>query len=835
MSADALAEAKRRLPLPELMARLGDGELAKPSAKCPFHEDGSASFGIFPSSTSGDWLFKCHAGCGSGDEVAYLSKRRGLAVGEAIREFKDMAGVPSASTAAPPPPRQQAAPRPPFDWQACLSAFTLADAQRLSGWRGYSLAFVQWLHAQGHVGIFGGQVAFPVHADGQVVGCHFKHLDGSWRYAPKGNRTTALTFGDVDKAGFVLAFESQWDALAIMERLGWHTAAGVPDAAVFITRGAENGRLAKGRFAPDATCLAFKQNDVAKEGRAVTPADKWLAELAAAAGCRVLNVATPAAHKDANDWTLAGATKAAIEAAWLAAKPVETPAPDAAKPLPSKAGVDFDKITADARGAILGVLTDANCKGSARNRIVAKLVVENLCRVGRLYFHAERKDFDSAMFFDAHAKRLLRIGSNSFAAWLSDWLGINRADALFKAAFCEVETAALAGTQTTGILPEAYWTARPGALYLSNGDGSVAKVTADGVAMVDNGTDGVLFASGRTLAPWTLTAPRDSFETCRLFSGAHCSASHGKLLLQLWLYSIATNPASKPPLCLPGPIRSGKTRTVKGFAELLGVPFIAHKADEKGEKDFWVSADNGGLLCLDNADTHIKWLADVLASAATDGCSDRRKLWTDAENVTLRSRAWLAVTSANPTFGSDSGLADRLLVARMERRDDEDTDDAVLSAEIAANRDAGLSHILHVLRAALADTAPTPPKLNARHPDFAAFAVRIGRALGRETEAVAALQAAESDKSSFCLENDSVAPAVLGFVRHVGEFDGSAADLLPLLRQHDPELPENLSPRGLGKRLSNLLPHLAHVLAVAKRHETRSGMVFQFQTAGLRV
>ena len=42
--------------------------------------------------------------------------------------------------------------------------------------------------------------------------------------------------------------------------------------------------LAKGRFSPDATCLAFKQNGAPKEGRAVTPADKWLAELAAAAG-----------------------------------------------------------------------------------------------------------------------------------------------------------------------------------------------------------------------------------------------------------------------------------------------------------------------------------------------------------------------------------------------------------------------------------------------------------------------------------------------------------------------------------------------------------------------
>jgi hypothetical protein len=89
-------------------------------------------------------------------------------------------------------------------------------------------------------------------------------------------------------------------------------------------------------------------------------------------------------------------------------------------------------------------------------------------------------------------------------------------------------------------------------------------------------------------------------------------------------------------------------------------------------------------------------LADAVANASTDGCSQRRKLYTNADTVILRSRAWLCITTANPTFASDAGLADRLLIVRMDRREEE-TSDAALTDQIQAGRDAGLSHLAATL------------------------------------------------------------------------------------------------------------------------------------------
>ena len=67
-------DAKRRLPLPDLMSRLGLGGHAKKSAHCPFpgHEDKHESFSVFEGD-DGFWHWNCFAGCGDGDEIILLT------------------------------------------------------------------------------------------------------------------------------------------------------------------------------------------------------------------------------------------------------------------------------------------------------------------------------------------------------------------------------------------------------------------------------------------------------------------------------------------------------------------------------------------------------------------------------------------------------------------------------------------------------------------------------------------------------------------------------------------------------------------------------------------
>jgi len=538
--------------------------------------------------------------------------------------------------------------------------------------------------------------------------------------------------------------------------------------------------------------------------------------------------------KDAHDWISAGGTLDELRELVRVAPnwtPAQAPAA-ATTPQPTVITTTSGDESTQIKARFFEISQAKGLTAAEERQRMADVVLDALHQRGRFFFHADYKDFPTCMFFDAQRKLLLPIASDQFLSWLSGHIGINRTERSFSFIVAAIQDEALTGKCTTGLTPETYWAARPGAVYLSNGDGQAVKIVAGSFAQVDNGTDDVLFYAGRTLRPWTLTVPVDPVESCRLFSDMKTAAPHARDLLRLWLLSLPTNQRCKPPLVSSGPIGSGKTRLAVGVSELYGMTPRVLKLDESKETDFWTSLDAGGLVCFDNADTHVKWLADALAAAATDGTNEKRRLYTDTDIIQQRARAWVLLTSANPTFANDAGLSDRLLVIRLQRRDTE-TAESALSAEIAQHRDAGLSFVAHTLSRALADTAPVAEGLNRRHPDFAAFAVRLGRAIGRETEFVAALQAAEADKARFNLENDDVGAGLLELMQRSSHLSGTAAELIDALKEVDTTFDDpRWTVKRLGKRLAKIWPHLEDMFRAKSDPGHQSVVRYTFQRNG---
>jgi hypothetical protein len=484
-------------------------------------------------------------------------------------------------------------------------------------------------------------------------------------------------------------------------------------------------------------------------------------------------------------------------------------------------GADATEI----RGKIIAIFCDKNQTAPVKNAKISNAVVEDLEKRGKFFFHETWRDFASTMFFDTKRKVLLCIQSDQFQSWLSQHIQINRAEKTFTCIMKEVENTALSGSTTSGILPEHFWGTRSKIIYISNGDGQIVRISAGKVETVDNGTDGVLFAAGKTLSKWKFVTPVDPFKSCSLFRDISCTAKHGRSLLRLWFFSLPSNPKCKPPLATTGTIGSGKTRCAIGISEFYGMAPRAVKANEKGESDFWGALNAGGIFILDNADTHIKWLPDAAAAASTGGSVVKRRLYTDTDNVQLHANSWLIITSANPRFASDAGLADRLLVIRMDRREG-NTSDEFLSQEILANRDSGLSFLCETLSKALADETPTPSGLNSRHPDFAAFAVRIGRVLGEEREFIEALRSAEADKSLICVEQDTIGSVLSEIVEEKGEISGTASEIANALQNHDFNAFQHVRTRTVSTRIANLWPHFASLFCASK--ETISGGALKY-------
>jgi hypothetical protein len=295
----SIHEAKRKLPLPVLMHRLGLGEHAKKSARCPFHDDKHNSFSTWKNGTE-LWLWKCHAGCGEGDEITFLEKHRGISTKEAIKVYPEMAEVNSAASSA-----QKAKSRSPLDWRECVEAFTDKHIECLAQWRGFSIEFCCWLKQNRLVGLYDNCIAFPVHdRAGNVVAAHYRLKDGSWRYS-QGAKVRPLVFGESVAGDPIHVFESQWDAFAFMDASGERSG-------IITTRGASNGALIADLIPRSSTVYLWTQNDAA--------GDKWQKDVSANIKILLKRARIPAPHKDLNEWTKAGATAGDLLQAVLNAK-----------------------------------------------------------------------------------------------------------------------------------------------------------------------------------------------------------------------------------------------------------------------------------------------------------------------------------------------------------------------------------------------------------------------------------------------------------------------------------------------------------------------------------
>jgi hypothetical protein len=202
-----------------------------------------------------------------------------------------------------------------FAWPQCVNALTDEKLKEIADWRGYSVDTLVRLRAMNLIGVLHGHVAFPVTDErGEVVACHYHDREHrSWRYSPAGVRTAPLVIGNPSEVQQFAIFESQWDALAFIDRQNLF-ANGESKYCVVATRGAANYRLPGISLNKAAAAFLFGQND--------EPGQRWVAQVAQHCECKSFSVSTPAEFKDLNDWTRAGATIADIQKAISEAKSI---------------------------------------------------------------------------------------------------------------------------------------------------------------------------------------------------------------------------------------------------------------------------------------------------------------------------------------------------------------------------------------------------------------------------------------------------------------------------------------------------------------------------------
>lgn len=302
-------EIKARVSLRDLLER--DSVAVRRSgtswvACCPIHREDSPSFHLHEAA-GGDW-YKCFGCDAKGDVLAYWMATRGCDFKEAVEALAGVAGLSGRADLAKPLPkrevREEEAPvvieaLAAEDWlkweRAAAELYTDgAEVARWAVWRGLRPEVIAWAGRRmlcGRVMMYGAwREAFLIQdvAEGVVrpVGWHVRlapRSEGekaSWRYSNRWGVDLAcetsrglgawpfavLPEGGMPAAKYIFCCEGQWDALALIDVMGWE-AKWPTQVAVFGMRGATSWKkFMEYELRADAVALLMADNDRAGRG-----------------------------------------------------------------------------------------------------------------------------------------------------------------------------------------------------------------------------------------------------------------------------------------------------------------------------------------------------------------------------------------------------------------------------------------------------------------------------------------------------------------------------------------------------------------------------------------
>lgn len=404
-------------------------------------------------------------------------------------------------------------------------------------------------------------------------------------------------------------------------------------------------------------------------------------------------------------------------------------------------------------------------KESEKHRNISAIVIQELKAHGMFY---KTKVLSELYYFDQREYSLLSIHDTEFRARINHWFDINGSESTWKFVLENIQTEAiLNGTETT-VHSFAHY--GMGKLYIYKGENEVFLISSDGITVVPNGTDEILFLNS-TLEPIPYSRDSPSASVNRILTIPNFQGSSNlfpqqeEKLFRLWLYSLFFESLlpTKPLLLFLGVKGSGKTMGLKAVLRLLlGAKGQVLTLNRDKEDAFLASVTRNYLVAFDNVDGYIKWLPNHLATVATGGDLPLRKLYTTNELVQYPVKCFLALTSRDPDSLTRDDVADRLLTLRVDRLKEFKPEGEILK-EIDETRPSIWKDLLTTLqRLVLALQDYVPQSSYHRLADFAAIAMVIGPQVGIPVEEVRdILNGMDSEKSELALEHNELFPLLL--------------------------------------------------------------------------
>jgi len=318
-------------------------------------------------------------------------------------------------------------------------------------------------------------------------------------------------------------------------------------------------------------------------------------------------------------------------------------------------------------------------------------------------------------YYDSQYRDVLLLDSQEYKDRLSILTGINPASLEFRYLN---ELAGLTARQTAvleNIHRFSFFDENTNTLCIQLDCRTILRLDAKEHSTFANGEGGIYFARDEHFDPFQLVDvdPEGAFALARTMLVEAISFDDSNLGMltseeQKYLYGhfilllfFLAERRTKPPLVLIGKPGSGKSTGLR----VLGTALFGEKFELMSvadtEKDVVATITRRPFVVIDNVDSPSPFLDDLLARTSTGIIFSRRKLYTDNDEVVIRPRAHIAITSMSPYFRRED-VADRILLFYLIRDESRGfVDEHKIITDVLHNRNKIMTGIVHALKVAL--------------------------------------------------------------------------------------------------------------------------------------